>query len=152
MGRADVPGEDGAKAFGRVVQFHFYGWMKGSGTSRRRASFLVDVRYYRCQRVGVDLVLVAVGASGGDFADAVRFSCSIMFPLRKRAVKKIQQVHRTKVLRSQARNLYASAEVATFLLNEFRAEILLILDVGSEWHRGITEEAAEQKTKMIRDR
>lgn len=55
-----------------------------------------------------------------------------------------------KALRSQARNLYASAEVATFLLNEFQAESLLILDVGSEWHRGITEEAAEQKTEMIR--
>ena len=46
--------------------------------------------------------------------------------------------------------MYASAEVATFLLNESRAGSLLILDVGSEWHRGITEEAVEQKNEMIR--
>jgi len=46
--------------------------------------------------------------------------------------------------------LYAAAEVATFPQNESRAESLLILDVGSEWHRGTTEEAAEQKPEMIR--
>ena len=81
MGRADVTGEGGIKAFGRVVQFHFYGWMKGGGTDRKRASLLVVVKFYCCQRAGVGLALVPVGGSGGDFADAVRFSCSIMFPL-----------------------------------------------------------------------
>lgn len=52
---------------------------------------------------------------------------------------------------SQSRNSYASAEVATFLLNESPAESLLILDVGSEGHRGITEEAAEQKKGKLLD-
>lgn len=64
--------------------------------------------------------------------------------------KKFQWVHSMKKDASepsQSRNSYASAEVATFLLNESPAESLLILDVGSEGHRGITEEAAEQKKK-----
>lgn len=140
------------KVFGPVVQFHFYSWMKGCGTGRKRAPFLVVVRFYSCQRAGADLALVDVGVSGGDFADVVRFSCSIIFSLWKRQVKKKSSgcIAWRKMLRSQARNSYASAEVATFLLNESPAESLLILDVGSEWHRGITEEAAEQKKEMIR--
>lgn len=86
------------------------------------------------------------------FADVVRFSCSIIFSLWKWQVKKKSSgcIAWRKTLRSQARNSYASAEVATFLLNESPAESLLILDVGSEGHRGITEEAAEQKKEIIR--
>lgn len=144
------------KVFGRVVQLHFYGWMKGCGTGRKRASFLVVVRFYSCQRAEADLALVDVGVPGGDFLLmwldlAVRFSCSIIFSLWKWQVKKkFQWVHSMKKDASepsQSRNSYASAEVATFLLNESPAESLLILDVGSEGHRGITEEAAEQKKK-----
>jgi len=55
--------------------------MKGCGTDRKGLSFLVVARLYNYQRAGADLVLLATGVSGGDFAGAVRFSCSIIFPL-----------------------------------------------------------------------
>lgn len=62
--------------------------MKGCGTDRKTLSLPVVVSFHSCQRAGVDLVLVAVGVSGRDFADAVRFSCSLCFPFERDQSKK----------------------------------------------------------------
>lgn len=48
------------------------------------------------------------------------------------------------MLRRQASDLQASVEVATLTLEEFQAESLLVLDAGSEWHRGIVDGAVQQ--------
>lgn len=117
-------------------------WMVEGLWHRQKVSFLVVVRCYSCQRAGATFVL-----SGGDFSGAVRFSCSVLFSFERDPSKTSSECTPWgKALGSQARNLYTSAEVATSLRNECWAESLLMLSVGSEWHRGITEAAAEQKT------